>query len=111
MNATYHGESGRSAYYRINQHLDDISKVNNKNAFVKHCVNKHHENIGDPDIYEFKVVSTFSSCLDKQVQEAVNITKDQSDELLNSKAEYHQPSLTRITTTREVNAVRNRGSL
>ena len=56
------------------------------------------------------VLSTFPSCLDRQVQEAVNITQDHSNELLNSKSEYHQPSLTRVTTTKEV-AVRQRGSV
>ena len=45
---------------------------------------------------------TIRSCLDRQVQEGVRITLDGSDELLNSKSEYHQPGVTRVVTTREV---------
>ena len=50
----------------------------------------------------YKVEGTFKSCLDRQVQEGVRITYDESDELLNSKSEFHQPGVTRVVTTREV---------
>ena len=81
-----------------------------KNAFVKHSLNKHPEHLRDPSIFEFKVNSTFKSCLDRQVREGVNIASDKSDELMNSKTEYHQPSITRVTTTREVDVMRSQGS-
>ena len=42
------------------------------------------------------------------VQEGVRITLDNSDEIMNSKSEYHQPGVTRVVTTREV-AERNTG--
>ena len=108
--ATYYGESGRNAYYRINQHADDICKENTKNAFAKNIANKHPEHAGEVDMFKFEVISTYRSCLDRQVQEGVRITDDKSDELLNSKNEYHQPSVTRVTTTREVNTMRSQGS-
>ena len=46
--------------------------------------------------------------MDRQVQEGVRITFDNSDEIMNSKSEYHQPGVTRVVTTREV-AERNTG--
>ena len=107
--AAYHGESGRNAYHRINQHANDIENSNSKNAFVKHIMNKHEDHKGDPNVFEFKVYSTYRSCLYRQGQEGVNIAEDNSDELLNSKTEFHQPSVTRVTTTREVASVRSHG--
>ena len=64
--------------------------------------------MGEPSTFSYKVERTFRSCLDRQVQEGVRITLDESDELLNSKSEYHQPGVTRVVTTREV-AERNTG--
>ena len=109
VTSTYHGESGRSGYYRTDQHVTDIKNADKKNAFVKHSINKHPEHLRDPSIFEFKVNSTFKSCLDRQVREGVNIASDKSDELMNSKTEYHQPSITGVTTTREVDVMRSQG--
>ena len=110
LTATYYGESGRNAYHRINQHEKDIKNQNTKNAFAKHIQNKHQGYEKKSEIFEYRVISTHRSCLDRQVHEGVRITEDNSDELLNSKNEYHQPSVTHVTTTREVNSVRQRES-
>ena len=98
--AKYHGESGRNAYHRINQHVNDINRNNVKNAFVKHIQNNHKEHICDPSIIKFKVKSTFKSCLNRQVMEGVNIAGDDSHELMNSKAEFHQAGIVRATYTK-----------
>ena len=90
--------------------MNDINRNNVKNAFVKHIQNNHKEHICDPSIIKFKVKSTFKSCLNRQVMEGVNIAGDDSDELMNSKAEFHQPGVTRVVTTREVNNVRRHGT-
>ena len=80
----------------------DIRTNNIKNAFSKHLQLKHPDRVGEPSTFSYKVERTFRSCLDRQVQEGVRITLDESDELLNSKSEYHQPGVTRVITTREV---------
>ena len=53
-------------------------------------------------MFAFKIERTYRSCLDRQVKEGVMITYGEADEKMNSKAEYHQPGVTRIVTTREV---------
>ena len=98
----YFGESGRSGYHRMKEHARDIKTKNIKNAFSKHLQLKHPDKVREPSMFSYKVEGTFRSCLDRQVQEGVRITLDESDELLNSKSEYHQPGVTRVVTTREV---------
>ena len=102
ISAKYFGESGRNGYHRMKEHDRDIRTKNIKNAFSKHLQLKHPDRVGDPSTFSYKVERTFRSCLDRQVQEGVRITTDESDELLNSKSEYHQPGVTRVITTREV---------
>ena len=80
----------------------NIKAKNIKNAFSKHLQLKHPDKVGEPTTFSYKVEGTFRSCLDRQGQEGVRITLDESDELLNSKSEYHQPGVTRVVTTREV---------
>ena len=106
--AKYFGESGRNGYHRLKEHTRDIKANNLKNAFSKHLQLKHPDKLREPSVFSYKVEGTFRSCLDRQVQEGVRITLDDSDETLNSKSEYHQPGVTRVVTTREV-AERNTG--
>ena len=49
----------------------------------------------------YKVESTDKSCLQRQVSEGANLAACDADNILNSRTEYHQPSLQRITLTRE----------
>ena len=102
ITAKYFGESGRSGYHRMKEHTRDIKTNNPKNAFSKHLQLKHPDKVRETSTFSFKVERTCRSCLDRQVQEGVRITLDESDELLNSKSEYHQPGVTRVVTTREV---------
>ena len=106
--ARYVGESGRNGYHRMKEHARDIKSNNLKNAFSKHLQLKHPDKMREPSVFSYKVEGTFRACLDRQVQEGVRITLDESDELLNSKSEYHQPGVTRVVTTREA-AERTRG--
>ena len=64
-----------------------------ENSFMyKHQVEKH----GGTDVdFQMKVVKKFKDPLSRQVTEAVLI-KNHRGELLNSKAEFHQPPLVRI---------------
>ena len=102
ITATYHGETGFSAVKRGQEHRAEICKASASNAFAKHLDLHHPEKRGDPSNFEFKVIKTFRKPLDRQVFEGVRINHDQSDILMNSKSEFHQPAETRVTTTREV---------
>ena len=58
----------------------------------RHQVERHDSK---PVEFEMKVVKSFRDPLSRQVTEAILI-KNHQGELLNSKSEFHQPSLIRI---------------
>ena len=75
---------------------------NSKNVFAKHLELFHPDRVGDPTAFKFKIESTFKKCLDRQVTEGVYIHNSASDHVLNSKSEFLQPAVSRISATREV---------
>ena len=94
--AEYHGESGDNAVYRLGQHEDAIERKDTKNAVAKHLDIYHHDNIGDPDSFNFSSVATFKKRLERQISEGVAIMRTdeqcqadrQSHILMNSKSEH-----------------------
>ena len=76
---------------------------------AKHLNLYHPEKISDPSVFRMKVHKNFARSLDRQVFEGVLIHNSEADITMNSKAEFMQPSVTRVTTTREVNIRRDRG--
>ena len=61
----------------------------------------HPDNVHDSSAFSMKSERIFSKCLERQIAEGVEISKTDADILLNSKSEYHQPAVMRVTTTRE----------
>ena len=101
--ARYDGESGRNGYWRCTIfHKQEIIDNKESNAFAKHLQLHHPERIGDPSVFKLKVESTFSKPLERQVTEGVAITNSNADLIMNSKSEYLQPAVQRVTTTREI---------
>ena len=98
----YYGESRHNGYQRVGEHRVSILSDDHKNAFTKHLQLQHPDRVKDPNVFAFKVEGTYRSCLDRQVREGGMITYGDVDEKMNSKAEFHQPGVTRIVTTREV---------
>ena len=85
--AKYIGESDRNLFTRGSEHLK------NKNGFiVKHQSEKHS---GELPNFKWKVLKTFRDPLSRQTAEAVSIRRHEG-ELLNSKAEFHQPPLVQV---------------
>ena len=106
--ARYDGETGRSGYYRSTLgHKKDIEEKNTENAFAKHLEKFHPEKVHNTTAFKLKVESTHKKCLERQVTEGVYISNSEADYVLNSKSEYMQPEVRRVTTTREV---RDQGS-
>ena len=66
-----------------------------KSHMVKHWVLQHPESEVAP-IFEFKILEQYKDCLSRQVGEAIKILYSK-DVLLNSKLEYLNNCLTRIT--------------
>ena len=99
--AAYYGESAFSGYYRTNVHAKEIEKRDLENAFAKHLNIYHPEKEGDPSVFTIRVIQTFRKPMPRQTTEAVFIHNSDADILMNSKAEFKQPAIPRVTTTRE----------
>ena len=61
----YHGESGRSAYYRWRLHEAVAEDGDLVNAFAKHTAIFHVDKAGDPSIYKMSYVKTFPKSLER----------------------------------------------
>ena len=100
--AVYFGESGDSGYVRAGMHRTSIVRKDTGNAFAKHLAEEHPERQGDVAAFKFTVLKTFRKSLYRQVAEAVKIYGSQATIVLNSKAEWHQPSIDRVVVTRDL---------
>ena len=101
ITAVYYGETGDSAYHRMTEHLASIKNDDDGNAFAKHLKLHHPDHKGDHSVFKMESCRTFKKCLERQVAEGVAISSSKADLLLNSKAEFHQPAIQRVTVTRE----------
>ena len=70
----------------------------NYSAILLH---EHPDKEGDQSVFKYKAESTDKSCLQRQVREGANLAASDADNILSSRTKYHQPSLQRITLTRE----------
>ena len=84
--AQYIGESGRNAYSRGLEHQEDLRNEKEDSPLCKHCTLVHD---GEKPHFTMKVEKCFSSCLERQVNEAVQITCSKAEHILNSRSEFH----------------------
>ena len=92
----YEGESGRNGFTRGLEHLAAIRMKDEQNAMWKHVLVEHNGN--NPE-FEMKVLKSFNSCLERQVNEAVRIIITKADLVLNSRSEFRQAPIVRIVPT------------
>ena len=84
----YIGESSRNLYTRLKEHQTKY-KAGKDSFMLEHQQEKHGGETAD---FSAKVTHTFRDCLTRQVSEAVHIRRSNT-KVLNSKSEWHQPSL------------------
>ena len=93
---SYSGETSRNAYIRGREH-QKLFKNKNKNSFMwKHAVTEHSQE-RNLVTFDMKITGKFSSPLRRQIFEGVSIKNQSQDENLNSKSEFHGPSVIRRT--------------
>ena len=116
---TYIGETNRTAYTRIKEHLSNYRaasaanlpaipsdrwgggeqwKKDSKSWMWEHSRDCHGGQVGDGggiDDYKFKVSGAFQKCLNIQVDEGLKMTASESlgVTLLNSKNEFYTPKI------------------
>ena len=54
---------------------------------------------GEKQTFSMSIVGSFQSCLERQINEAVRISSNTADPILNSKSEFHQAPIVRVVTT------------
>ena len=97
IEATYHGESSKSAFERGTQHAKGLLKKAEDNPIWKHS-EIHHQ--GDNKIwFSMKVTGRFAKPMIRQENEAIRIRESNSVHEMNSRSEYHQPVIIRLIPT------------
>ena len=91
--ALYDGETGRNAHTRGSEHQAALRLESEESPLWKHCVLEHQSVKAD---FSMRALRSYSSCLVRQVNEAVRIQMSKADFLLNSKSEFHQAPLIRV---------------
>ena len=89
----YEGESGRNAYSRGLEHQNDLRLEVEDSPLWKHCQLEH---LGVKQTFYMEALRGFNSCLQRQVNEAVQITSSKVDIVMNSKSEFHQAPIVRV---------------
>ena len=92
---TYYGESARSAYERGLEHMSDFKKQEEDSHMWKHQLEEHPNQ--EKVKFRMKVVKTHRTALQRQVHEAVLISLNASDKILNSMGVYNRCKLPRLT--------------
>ena len=90
--AVYIGETARNLYTRGREHTSNYQKRQKESFIQKHQVDTHNGMEAD---FTAKVLCSYKDCLSRQTAEGVHIRRCDK-EILNSKAEWHQPALWRV---------------
>ena len=97
--AKYIGETSRSAYERGLEHLDNLASLSTKSPMLRHILEQHEGCDFSGVKWGMKIVSSMRTAFERQIGEAVLIQKEVSkSHMLNSRAEWNQSSLPKITT-------------
>ena len=89
-------ESARNGFSRGLEHQDSLRNEREDSPLWKHCQLVHN---GEKQTFSMSVVGSFQSCLERQINEAVRISSNTADHILNSKSEFHQAPIVRVVTT------------
>ena len=95
--AQYEGETGRNCFSRGLEHQNDLRTMKEDSPLWKHCVVEHNSNKQE---FSMKALGGFSSCLNRQTNEAVRILNSKAHTVMNSKSEFHQAPIVRVTMSR-----------
>ena len=91
--ARYVGESACSGAERMSEHVEDARSRSKDSHMWKHWSNQHG---GVETRFNFKIISFFSSPLERQVGEAVRILRTGASKILKGKSMFNRSSIPRI---------------
>jgi hypothetical protein len=90
---TYTGETSRSLYERVKEHLKNAKDLEKDSHIVKHWFLEHPQLQTQPQ-FKFKIIGKFKDCLSRQISEAVRLSLRPGS--LNSKGEYGRCTIPRL---------------
>ena len=94
VKAIYIGETGRNGYARGLEHQEGLDKEREDNPLWKHCQIQHG---GRKVKFVMKCLKSFRTSFMRQVNEGVRIACCNADICMNSKMQFHQPAIVRVT--------------
>ena len=94
----YLGETSLNLRTRSSGHVYSLKRKDQSSALWKHSANHHHGKC-DPTMFSMQVVTSHREPLSRQITEGVLIKTSQHP-LMNSRSEYKQPRVTRVTMAR-----------
>ena len=89
----YWGESHRTLYDRTSEHLKDLMDNDEKNALVKHRA-IHHQ--GQDPQFIFQLHKVWKNSLSRQIGEAIAISEEDPNILMNSRSEWGSNPIPRV---------------
>ena len=90
--SAYIGETARNLYTRGKEHENNYRKDSPQSFMTKYQTEKHYGEAAD---FTAKVTVCFKNSFSRQISQGVYIRRSDC-EVLNSKAEWHQPALWRV---------------
>ena len=97
MVASYEGESGRNPYTRGLEHQNDLRNKNENSPLWKHVLIQHN---GQQVSFKMDALRSFKHPMVRQVNEGARIKLTKADICMNSRSEFHQPSIVRVLAVR-----------
>ena len=94
MLTAYEGETARYVRSRGEEHIKALKRKDENSVLNKHLKNEHSEEENDVK-FEMNLTGVFKTPLERQINEGNRIKNKQNNLLLNSKQEFHKPSVDR----------------
>ena len=92
----YHGETARNVHVRSKEHVSDLNHKRERSWMWKHIQSEHKTEQPQDITFSWKVSGTLRKPLERQLTEAVNISRAPANTNLNSKGEYNSHSVKRL---------------
>ena len=94
--ASYQGETGRNGFSRGLEHVAALEAKHETSPLWKHSEIHHGGKIVN---FKMTCLRSFKSAFIRQTNEGVRIVCSKADICMNSRTEWHQPSIIRVTPT------------
>ena len=93
VSSVYEGESSKCAFARGKKHLEELGSGLRSNCMVIHNIT--HHNSPSEMHFQMKVIKTFISPMDRQINESVRINNSEADFIMNSGSEWRSNRIPR----------------